>query len=199
MNTVVRRDTKKSTFEVVFGQKSNSFDNVGIHVNGGDSNDVNDILEEGENILYQDVPDNVNFSIYNANHLNDNDGSGRESELNKDEPFIVTYPSRKKVRGEVESNLAKNQEFMSKKYEKTRRVKWASFKVGDTVSVIIPKRDRHAANQKRVPCVIIDKSIGLQPTYRLLSEHGVLDKCFNASKLMLYPGEIHTGNPEKKR
>ena len=69
----------------------------------------------------------------------------------------MTCPSRKKVRGEVESNLAKNQEFMSKKHEKTRRVKVASIKVGDTVSVIVPKRDRHAANQKRAPCVIIDK------------------------------------------
>ena len=87
---------------------------------------------------------------------------------------------------------------MSKKYEKTRMVKVASFKVGDTVSAIIPKRDRHAANQKRTPCVIIDKPSGLQPTYKLLSEHGVLNKRFNASKLMLYPGEIYTGNSEKK-
>ena len=35
---------------------------------------------------------------------------------------------------------------MSKKYEKTWTVKVAIFKVGDTVSVIHPKRDRHAAN-----------------------------------------------------
>ena len=73
----------------------------------------------------------------------------------------MTGPSRNKVRGEVESNPAKNQEFLSKKYERSRRVKGASFKIGDTVSVIIPKRDRCAANQKRAPCVIIDK-LGIQ-------------------------------------
>ena len=161
-------------------------------------NDVNDIIEESESMICQDLPDNVNFSIYNVNHLNDNHESGRKSELNEDEPFIVTCPSRKKVRGGVQSNLAKNQELMSKKYAKTRRVKVLSCNVGDTLSVIIPKRDRHTANQKRAPCVIIDKSSGLQPTYRLLSEHGVLNKRFNASKLMLHLGEIHTGNPEKK-
>ena len=44
MNTAVYRDTKKSVFEVVFGQKLNFFDSVGIHVNGVDSNDVNDII-----------------------------------------------------------------------------------------------------------------------------------------------------------
>lgn len=62
-------------------------------------------------------------------------------------------------------------------------MKVASLKGGDTVSVIIPKRDRHAANQKRAPRIIIGKSSGLPATYRLLSEHGVLNKRFNASKL----------------
>ena len=148
--------------------------------------------------MCQDLPGNVNFSIYNANRLNDNDESGRETEFNEDESYIVTCRSRNKVTKEVGSNLAKNQEVIAKKYEKTRMVKVVSFKVGDTVSVIIPKKDRHAANQERAPCVIIDKSSILQPTYRLLSEHGVLNKRFNASKLILYPGEIHTGSPEKK-
>ena len=115
MNTAIQRGTKKSAFEVVFGQKSNSFDSADINVNGIDSNNVNDIIEEGESIIYQYLPGNVNFSIYIANHLIDNDESGRESELNEDEPFTLTCPNRKKVGGEVRSNLTKNQEFKSKK------------------------------------------------------------------------------------
>lgn len=50
------------------------------------------------------------------------------------------------------SNLTKNQEFIAKKYEKARRMKLASFKVGDTASFIIPKRYRHATNQRKAPC-----------------------------------------------
>ena len=47
MNTAVQRGTQKSAFEVIFGQKPNSFDSVGIYVSGIDSNDVNDIIKEG--------------------------------------------------------------------------------------------------------------------------------------------------------
>lgn len=75
-------------------------------------------MKKDESIMCQHLPGNFNFSIYNANYQNDNDESGREKELNEDKPFIVNYPSRMKIRGDVGSNLAKNQGFMAKKYEK---------------------------------------------------------------------------------
>ena len=51
------RGTKKGAFEVVFGQKPNSFDSVGIMM-------FVTLQKRVESIICQDLPDNVNFSIY---------------------------------------------------------------------------------------------------------------------------------------
>ena len=84
---------------VVFRPKPNSFDSVSIHVNGVDISDVNTIIEEDKSKICQDLPNKVNFSICSVNRLNDNYKSGREIELNEDEPFTVTFLNRKKIRG----------------------------------------------------------------------------------------------------
>lgn len=70
--------------------------------------------------------------------------------------------------------------------------------VGDNVSVKIPKRDRHATDVRRLPCVIIQKGSGKQPTYELLSEFGVLSKHYTASKLMLFPVKVKCGDASVK-
>ena len=70
---------------------------------------------------------------------------------------------------------------------------------GDNVLVKIPKRDRHATDVRRLPCVIIQKGSGKQPTYKLLSEFGVLSKRYTASKLMLFPAEVKCGDASVKK
>ena len=69
--------------------------------------------------------------------------------------------------------------------------------VGQHVTVMIPKKDRHSSDIKRLPAVIVCKSTGQQPTYKLLCSAGIIGRRFTASKLMPFPGFIRTGDPEK--
>ena len=49
-----------------------------------------------------------------------------------------------------------------------------------------------------MPCVIIEKGSGKQPTYKLLTEYGILSKRYTASDLMPFPSDIKCGNPSIK-
>ena len=80
------------------------------------------------------------------------------------------------MRDIVKSNVEKRQQKMEQKYNSTKKITAAYFSVGDNVSVKIPKRDRHATDVRRLPCVIIQNGSGKQLTYKLLSEFGVLSK-----------------------
>ena len=86
--------------------------------------------------------------------------------------------------------LEKNQDYMIGKYQKGKRIKVADFQIGENVSLLIPKGDRQHSDLKRLPCTIIDKSSGQIPTYKLLCEHGMLNRRYTASTLMSYPGVV---------
>ena len=68
----------------------------------------------------------------------------------------------------------------------------------NNVSVFIPNRYRHASDVMRLPCVIIEKGSGKQPTYKLLTEYGILSKRYTASDLIPLPSDIKSSNPYTK-
>ena len=188
MNTSVQRSTKKSAFEVVFGQKPNTFHNAGIRFSGVEVQDLADITEDHHGTSEdEDVPEDVNFNIY-INQKNRQESDKDET----DGPFELTNPKLENIWDEVAKNLERREELMAKKYQKTRRVKVAIFNVGETMYVLITKNDRHITNLKSVPCIVIDKSGGKQTSYKLLSEFGVVTRRYNAGKLMPFPGTIQT-------
>ena len=94
------------------------------------------------------------------------------------------------MRTKTMEKLEKNQDYMIGKYQKGKRIKVADFQIGENVSLLIPKGDRHHSDLKRLPCTIIDKSSGQIPTYKLLCEHGMLNRRHTASTLMSYPGVV---------
>nr|XP_047123041.1 uncharacterized protein LOC124806315 [Hydra vulgaris] len=109
-----------------------------------------------------------------------------ESEEDTKDRMKITCPIRKKLCHETASNLEKNAKFMVKKYNKQKKFKVAVFKEGDHVSVAIPKSLRNFTDMLRLPCVVLHKSFGEYPTYKLVKSHGVLEKRFNATYLMPY-------------
>ena len=86
--------------------------------------------------------------------------------------------------------LEKNSEFLRNKYQKDKRIKVTDFLIGQNVSVLIPKADRHHSDLKRLQCTIIDKSAGDVPTYKLICAYGIIEKRYTASSLMAYPGTL---------
>ena len=92
---------------------------------------------------------------------------------------------------------------MKKKKKKLRKKqrkngKKSEYNVGDNVSIYIPKRDRHSTDVKRLPEVVTNKGSGKQPSYKLLTEFGILQKRYTAVKLMPYPGSVKCGDPSVK-
>ena len=83
-------------------------------------------------------------------------------------------PKRENIRAEVCEANERNAEYMTKKYNKGKRVKVAEFRDGEHVTLKISSKMRHVSDQSHLPCVIVDKGSGNQPTYRLLCEFGTL-------------------------
>ena len=87
---------------------------------------------------------------------------------------------------------------MTEKFERHKKKKMFNFNVEDHVTRGMPKKVLHKSSIKRIPCVIIEKSHGVQPTYKLMSEFGVLNGRHAASKLMPYSGKVILCNSDKK-
>ena len=114
--------------------------------------------------------------------------------------FPVTSPRRKRIRDKVVQQGLVNADKMIKKYAKRKRIIVEEFQVGENVSVKIPKQDRIASDNKRLPCVIVDKRGGPTSSYRLVCSSGTIDRRVTASDIMRYPGrvEIDENNLNKR-
>ena len=103
MNTSICRSTKKTPYEIVFGQKPN---NNGIDVTNVNINDVSDIIEEETLVENQEFPQVVNFTI----------SRGKETTVIED-----GLMSHEKVRNDTIKNLEKNKKKMIEKYSKKKK------------------------------------------------------------------------------
>ncbi|GFN75287.1 ribonuclease h-like protein [Plakobranchus ocellatus] len=75
-------------------------------------------------------------------------------------------------------------------YNKKKRIKIASFSVGDVVSVGIPKLDRTSTDLKCLPAVIIQIHGVKRQSYSLATKHGRLKKKHLAGDLEKFFGEV---------
>ena len=134
----------------------------------------------------QQTEEIIDFSMHKTNIPSDNLS------------FTITCPIRQLVREEAKTNLEKSRKAMTEKFERHKKNKMFIFNVENHVTCGMPKKFLHKSSIKRIPCVIIEKSHGVQPTYKLMSEFGVLNGRYDASKLMPYPGKVIWCNPDKK-
>ena len=95
-----------------------------------------------------------------------------------------------KLRNEVAANLKKSREDKVAKYATKKLVKVAEFEEVDHVSVLIPKAVRHTTDLRRLPCVILKKSTGCSPIYKLICEYRIIVRSFTAASMMLFPGNV---------
>lgn len=191
MNTSLATSIKKTPYEVVFGQKASSFHSVGVTLKDVDINDIstNDCcIETCENEKFStDVEvDDVSFNV------------SRSSPITNTDAYITNSPTRKSLRDEANVNLGHSRKLMEKKYNYKKRVICTNFKIGQNVSLKIPKKLRHSSDILRIPAVIIDKSRGDQPRYRLLTQFGVIKNTYNASQLNQYPQDVNCGDPNQQ-
>ena len=84
---------------------------------------------------------------------------------------------------------------MTIKYATGKRVKVAEFEEGEHVSVKIPKAIQHPTDLRRLPYVILKRSPGRSPTYKLICEYGVINTLFTETSLMPVPGDVKIGSP----
>lgn len=153
------------------------------------------------NVRLNNMP-NVNKTNTEANVINSvSDVKEADVELSdfcdetEGEPvFSVTSPRRKFIRKNVTESLAKNAERMKVKYSKKKRIKVADYAVGDKVTVKIPKLDRNSTDSKRLKGIIVKKSAGCSPIYRIICAHGTLQNRYSASDLMPFHGIVDVGN-----
>ena len=73
------------------------------------------------------------------------------------------------------------------KHATGKRVKVVEFGEGEYVSIKILKAIPHRTDLWRLPCVILKKSPGRSPTYKLICEYGLIKISFTAVNLMLFP------------
>ena len=84
---------------------------------------------------------------------------------------------------------------MAMKHATGKRVKVVEFREGEYVSIKILKAIPHPTDLWRLPCVILKKSPGRRPTYKLICEYGLVKISFTAANLMLFPGDVKIRPP----
>ena len=210
MNTTVTRSTNKTPYEIVFGQRANTFHNVSMEVPSVNLSRLEDIVESHLEEEQVEEERNVEFSVSQRKGAQQPDYLSSEIDKKRrklrnfsiHDPINrvdkggleVTCPVRQEIRETVTKSLEKSIEKMGKKYNSSRKVETSEYNVGDNVSIYIPKRDRHSADVKRLTCVVANKGTGKQPSYKLLTEFGILQKRYTAAKLMPYRGSVKCGD-----
>lgn len=82
---------------------------------------------------------------------------------------------------------------MMNKYGKMKKIKVAQHKQGNYLSLFLPRNIHRAVDKRRLSHIVINNSSGWNPTYKLLSEYGGLNRRLTGNKLMPFPGIIKAG------
>ena len=83
------------------------------------------------------------------------------------------------------------------KHATGKRVKVAEFEEGEHVSVKIPKAIRHPTDLRRLPCVILKRSLCRSSSYKLICEYSVIKRSFTAASFISFPGNVKISPPTK--
>ena len=76
---------------------------------------------------------------------------------------------------------------MQEKFSKMHKVR--EFRVGEYVSVRIPRIDRSCTDLLRLPCIVVEVVGKAQSLHRLRCKSGVIQRCYQAGDLEPYRGQ----------
>ena len=99
---------------------------------------------------------------------------------------LATTEKHRSVREKADKAYRKNANRMKLKHAKQHKVK--DFRVGECVSVRVPRIDRASTDPQRLPCVVVEVVGKSQAAYRLRCKSGVLKVCYHAGDLEAYSG-----------
>ena len=80
---------------------------------------------------------------------------------------LSTRGSHQDIRDRAQNNFEKSSRRMADYYDRKKSSKRVVYKVGDLVTVSVPKADRSKGDIKRLPCIIMEISGAKQQLYRL--------------------------------
>ena len=149
MNTKVTRSTKKTPYEIVFGQRANTFHNISMEAPSVNLSGLEDIVESQLEEEEVEEERNVEFSVSQRKGTQQSESSSPEIDRKRrkllnfsicdpinivdKEAFEVTCPVREEIRQSVKKNLEKSREKMEKKYNSSKKVETSEYNVGDKV------------------------------------------------------------------
>ena len=106
----------------------------------------------------------------------------------EEEPVLATSTKHAIIRQKADTLYRANADKLCTRYGKRKRKTVRTFKVGDCVSVRVPRIDRAGTDSLRLPCVVVEEHA--QGLYRLRSCSGVLDNCYRAGDLDGFKGDL---------
>ena len=121
-------------------------------------------------------------------------GEGEHEDVHDDELADVEdeeESSIHKMRKQLNSNKEKNAAMMIKKHDHKRNKKTVEFKVGDCVSVKIPRIDRTGTSFARLPGKVCKIASHKQQFYGILTQWGILNDNYLPSDLEPYSGVVN--------
>ena len=177
LNTSKSSTMKFMPYEIVFNKKPNF----------GDKKIAFDCDKDGN-----ELPCDIASVLTPDKEINENE----EEEINVEEENIEDEESEEEideetdVRKELRQNKAKNVEKMIKKHDHKRNKKTREFKVGENVSVKIPRIDRGGHNFSRISGKVCKVSSHKEAWYYVLTIYGLLADRYRASDLEPFSGIV---------
>jgi len=182
LNTSKSSTMKFMPFEIVFNKKPNFGDKKTAFDCDKDGNelpcDIAGVLTPPETPNENEVEERMEEEKNNEEKESDDEESEEEIE------------EETQVRKELRKNKAKNVEKMIKKHDHKRNKKTREFKVGENVSVKIPKIDRGGHNFSRISGKVCKISSHKEAWYHVLTIYGILADRYRASDLEPFSGIV---------
>ncbi|CAM1321719.1 Uncharacterised protein r2_g3019 [Pycnogonum litorale] len=203
LNTLQSETTKKTPYEIVFGQnpRGNIFpgqpsriyneedlsdDIININVLKENDNSTNSMSSIGENFRKNTnttVTDDSNQITCSIDVESEDINSGIIIEDACEEP------SHKIIRTEALAATKKSTQRMQEMYKKKHGCNIKIFNLNDFVTVNIPNADRSTCEAKRLPCQVVGMSRE-KNVYQLCSEYGMLAGRYRGTDLEAYHGNV---------
>ena len=193
LNTQKSSSTKFMPFEIFLNKKPNFGSNKEFVENGKDGKEqpcvdlVSNRIEENEDENSQTDEQIMQLELSNSNSHGESES---ESECEK---------SIEKKRRLLNLNKEKNAEMMIRKHDHKRNKKTREFKVGDNVTVKIPRIDRSGTDLKRLPGKVCKISDHKQKFYHVLTQWGILNDKYQEGNLEPFSGLVDVNLEEYEK
>ncbi len=174
LNTQTSRTTSFTPYEILFSKKANT----------GTVKEVKDIEEVEEEI------DDDNKENEDDDNKENEDDNNKENE--DQEQTIEKLSKANEIRTKVNARQDKCAAKMIKQHDHRKNKTTTEFKLGDYVSVLIPRIDRGGSDLPRIPGVVHKKSGEKDFRYQVKTIYGVLDKYLRTCDLEKYNGLVET-------